>query len=247
MNRTFVVACGLAGLVATPVSAQTTPPAAKTTTAPVVRPASVPSKYDVELASSRPKRGMSPGAYLKDPSQAARSYKTALFAAKCIANSGDTQSLQRYYGADDKSAPLTGLVGEVKRQYGRCAGRMETPTAMFLPSALAETLVLMEDTGQFADRALSVNVDRANMFIGADRDDVAPLDKVARCMAVYSPGLAINVLQSEVRSSQEVAALDALYSNSLECGNANRPDAIPITLQRGALALALYQWTHSPT
>ena len=69
------------------------------------------------------------------------------------------------------------------------------------------------------------------------------IDSIAGCLAVYSPGLAYKVLQSDSGSEEEAAALEGLYSQTPECGLSKTPSEIPALYQRGALATALYKWS----
>ena len=41
---------------------------------------------------------------------------------------------------------------------------------------------------------------------------------------------------------RDVAALDALYASTPECGVAERPKKVPLSYQRGVFAMGLYRW-----
>ena len=70
------------------------------------------------------------------------------------------------------------------------------------------------------------------------------LAMIGRCAAAYSPGLVQGVFAQKPGSDAEAKALDTLYSSTPECGLTARPDELPATRQRAALALGLYDWLH---
>ena len=70
------------------------------------------------------------------------------------------------------------------------------------------------------------------------------IETVGRCLAAHSPGLAYHVLQADVASKAEEAALAALYAATPECGVPKPPADIAPSIQRSAVASGIYHWTH---
>ncbi len=133
------------------------------------------------------------------------------------------------------------MIRRVERGYGGCIRRSGQSDPVFYPAAFAEAL-LIKDQATYSDRAMAVDVDQADAFIGENDENIGLLDKVARCMVVYSPGLAMKLFESEVGSADEMARLNALYSSTPECRNSSAPKGVTSSLQRAAIAYAFYNW-----
>lgn len=112
-----------------------------------------------------------------------------------------------------------------------------------LNGALAETL-LKHDGITYEDRAPLVDVNEAERFSGVVPGARIDLDMVGRCVAVYSPGIVQQVLETTPGSAEEAAELEALYRQTPECGLGGRPDSIPASLQRLSVAKGLYLWVN---
>jgi len=166
-------------------------------------------------------------------------YELADGVAKCLVRRTDAAG-DLLGGAMTRDPEYTNLVNALKRKYSRCA----TADAAGIPipminGALAEELVKSSNP-TLDDRAKAVNVSKAEPFYtdSAGRS----LDTVGRCLAVYSPGLAMKVLQARIATPAEKAALGALFSKTPECGYSVPPSNFSSQEQRGAVAAGLYHW-----
>ncbi|HYD23285.1 MAG TPA: hypothetical protein VEB68_00700 [Croceibacterium sp.] len=162
--------------------------------------------------------------------------------ATCILRRGGEKA------ADYLGGPLAGdpsyarISAALTGRWRTCTNNVAAATASNISDALAEQL-LKNQAPTLADRAPAVDEDAAHAFYG-DLAGPITFDNVAGCLAVYSPGLAYKVVQTEVGSDEEKAQLQAIYQQTPECGLQSMPAAIPQLYQRGALATALYKWTH---
>ncbi len=166
-------------------------------------------------------------------------YEVADGVAKCLARRTDAAG-DLLGGAMTRDPEYANLVYALKRKYSRCA----TADAAGIPiplinGALAEELVKSSNP-TLEDRAKAVNVSVAEPFYtdSAGRS----LDTVGRCLAVYSPGLAMKVLQARIATPAEKAALSALFARTPECGYSVPPSNFSSQEQRGAVAAGLYHW-----
>lgn len=161
---------------------------------------------------------------MRDQKGYARHYRDALKVAACI---GEAET------------PDPGLSFEQRLLAHRdCLDKGERMDGLSLRAALGE-----RDLGPLdglPDRALSVDVDAARRFSGVEPGAKIDMAMIARCAAIYSPGLAGKVLAPDPGSREgEGAALDALYAGTPECGLRQRPEALSTTFQRATVALAL--------
>jgi len=148
-----------------------------------------------------------------------------------------------YLGGVLAGAPEYARIAEaLSGRLSNCAEVSAAATASAISGALAERLVLKEAPA-LADRAPTVAEDAAHRFFGELKGPVT-LDNIAGCLAVYSPGLAYKVLKTKAGSSDEGVALEAVYKETPECGMPAAPATVPASSQRGALATALYKWSH---
>lgn len=179
----------------------------------------------------------------RSPASATEHYSTSLFEARCVVGTSSSRAASLIGGEGTKDPTYRNVARVVPSRYRSCVrepGGQIVP--MLLSAAIAEQLVL-RDAGSFDDRAKSVNIDEAAKFHG-DLGGQVSVGKIARCLVVYSPGLAYRVLHTDVGSDSELSALDALYAKTPECNVHSRPDSIPAAFQRGAIAEGLYFWTH---
>lgn len=178
---------------------------------------------------------------LVDPIYSSAIHGQADTIAKCLAKRGGDKAgdlLGGQLAGDPDYAHIgTALNGKLKR----CAESDSVAPAIAISGALAEEL-LSAKAPHFDDRAAGVTDETARKFFG-DLNGAVTIDSIAGCLAVYSPGLAYKVVQSDSGSKEEAAALDALYSRTPECGLSKTPAGIPVLYQRGALATALYKWS----
>lgn len=161
--------------------------------------------------------------------------------AKCLMRRNDTAG--DLLGGAMTSDPEYGkLVKALKSRYSRCA----SPEAAGIPvmminGALAEELVKAGNP-TLDDRAKAVNVSTAEPFYTDPSG--RSMDTVGRCLAVYSPGLAMRVLKANIASPAEKEALSVLYAKTPECGQPAPPTNFSSQEQRSAVAVGLYHWLH---
>lgn len=154
---------------------------------------------------------------------------------------------------NDKAAALLGgamtndpkyghLISALKGKYRKCNTAVEAGVPLvMINGALAERLVEVA-APSLEDRAKSVNMTMAEPFY-TDASG-RTISTVARCLSVYSPGLAYKVLSTPASSPQENAALDVLYGRTPECGMSRQPSGISPDEQRSAIAAGLYHWVN---
>ncbi len=175
------------------------------------------------------------------PGELAEQYSLAQTTARCIVGIGGSDAASLLGGDLTDDPQYQGVRTAVWREYRTCSrgGRV---APLMLNYAIAEQLVLRAGSAGLEDRASFVNMDEAEAFYGSFEGEVT-LVKVARCVSVFSPGLAYKVLETPVRSEAEAAALDTLYRSTPECGVSNAPSDVGRAFERGAVADALYHWT----
>ncbi len=179
-----------------------------------------------------------------DPEKAAAAYENALIGARCVVKLSGERGANLLGGPYTKDTNYRVLAKAMGRRYRGCGRDAGAVLPLMMSNAIAEQLMLGQTDRQFEDRAMSVDVDKAAAFHGDFDKGPLTFDTIARCAAVYSPGLVFHVLQADPGSSAESTALNALYQQTPECGIAQQPTSIPPAFQRGALAAALYHWTH---
>lgn len=170
-------------------------------------------------------------------------YGHAYTVAECLAKKAGTEAsgmvggpMSADPGFDKLAKALTG------RKYSRCVSAEAAGIGMdMVNGALAEALLKSEGKA-LDDRAKSVNVTAAQGFYGDGKS--VTIDSLGRCLAVYSPGLAMKVLASAAGTKAEEAALGALYKQSGECGVSAAPSGFTSIEQRSAVAAGLYHWLH---
>ena len=212
-----------------------------------------PALAQVQPPKSRPVVGVKPpevrGVFAREhdisnmrgPGVDVTAYGRASTIAECLVNSGRSRAPDLIGGSLAGDPGYAKLERGLRGKYESCAADLEAP-AMMISGALAERLTLAEAKSE-ADRAPNVNVDEATKFHG-DLSGQVTLETIAGCLAVYSPGLARKVLTTDIASEAEAAALKTLYTSTPECGMQEAPAGIEAGYQRGALATALYAWTH---
>jgi hypothetical protein len=178
-----------------------------------------------------------------DAVRASAVYKTGSGIARCMVGIGGDKAADLIGDPDTPDKAYRDLGRALQRRYASCVREDGVIPPMIVHYGLAEALLLREEGPGLDDRAPSVNVDEADAFSGVGPGTVT-MDSIARCLAVYSPGLASKVVRSDVGSSDEAASLEALYARTPECGVSAPPETIPAAFQRGSVAVALYQWTH---
>ena len=174
-----------------------------------------------------------------DPKVADETYRNALVAADCILALGDRAGRALAEGGEGLA-----IGGEIYTRYRACARQPNAALRLVIDGAVAERLLAAEAVAPGPPRAPHVDVDDATRFHGDLAMEHVSLTSVARCAAVYSPGLALEVLHSKVGSDSEEESLAALFAQTPECGLASPPATIPAPVQRSAVAVALYRWRH---
>lgn len=177
-----------------------------------------------------------------EPEQASATYSIGTGIGRCMVGVSGDKAGELIGGPNTSDANYRNLGRAIRGRYSACI-RDGSVSPMIVNYGLAEALVMRDESLAFEDRAMDVNVDEAEAFSGILRGQ-ATMDGIARCLAVYSPGLALKVVRSRADSPEEAAALQVLYSRTPECGLSTPPHSIPVVFQRGSLAVALYQWTH---
>lgn len=175
-------------------------------------------------------------------SDAEVAYAGASSIASCLARRGRDQA-GSFLGGSLMGDPDYAKISEaLTKRYSNCASNTAASTARAISGVLAEQL-LVKQAPALEDRASGVSESTAHAFFG-DLTGVVTFDNVASCLAVYSPGLVYKVIQTEIGSKGQTAALQALYQQTPECNMSAPPAQINPAEQRGTLATALYKWTH---
>ena len=166
-------------------------------------------------------------------------YSDAMGVANCL-----------YASSDGKVSPLVGgplsddpgysHLSKAMRKSSACLRGTNPAIAFFVGAALAEKSVLAEHVS-LPPRAMTLNMDVAEPFYTPASGSLT-IDHVGRCLAVFSPGLAEDVLKTKVGSESEKSALDKAYSSTPECGVSKAPEKIPALMQRAAIAYGLEAW-----
>lgn len=170
-------------------------------------------------------------------------YGRAYEVAECLAKKSGKEAAGMVGGPmsadpsyDKLAKALTG------RKYSRCVSADAAGIGMdMVNGALAEALLKGEGVA-LDDRAKSVNVTAAQAFYGEGKG--VTIDSLGRCLAAYSPGLAMKVLASAAGTKAEEEALVALYRQTGECGVRSAPSGFSGIEQRAAVAVGLYHWLH---
>jgi hypothetical protein len=140
--------------------------------------------------------------------------------------------------SDEQYSALTKALSS---RYSRCVDAKAAGIPMdVVNGALAEALI-KKSRATFDPRAKSVNVTEAEKFFASPSPTMA---SIGRCLAIYSPGMAKDVLDASAGTSVESTALNTLYAKTPECGVEQQPPGIPAAEQRAAIASGLYLWTH---
>lgn len=170
----------------------------------------------------------------------AEAYRHSKSVAQCLASS-EEGSLSAYVGGPLSDDPkYQKLTKYLRKSADKCVKPNPSAVQMLVAASLAETEVLGHE-GEYEPRAMSLNVDEAEAFYTPKKGS-ATVDHIGRCVAVYSPGLSVDVLKAEMGSPAEEQALDTLYKSTPECGLSARPASVPNVLQRAAIAFGLHDW-----
>lgn len=240
------LAIALAACVSIPTisSAQTTPAPAPTPTPP---PTSDPVGAPPPSASTSP----GPDDYrFRDEyerhqlseykSEKAKAYDKASEIISCLVRRSKDQAASYFDGALAGDKAYSDLTGALTGKYSLCLNRQSTGVPMYvLNGVLAEKLIL-RDTPSLSDKSGPVDVLSVQSFYLQD-GKIASLGGLARCLVVYSPGLAYKVLDSKAATGAETDALAALYASTPECGVPTPPKVSSFD-QREWLATALFAW-----
>ena len=159
--------------------------------------------------------------------------------AQCLAL-GNSQAGWLVGGAMTNDPRYRRMVRALRGPFRECSIDGPGIPLALISGALAERLV-ESATPTFEARATAVNVNVAKSFYNDPRGRT--MTTVGRCLAVYSPGLAYNVLSSHAGSASEQAALSTLYRQTPECGQPTLPSGVPEGEQRSAIASGLYLWS----
>jgi hypothetical protein len=180
----------------------------------------------------------------QNPAAASRIYDRSLTLAGCMVGLSGERASAFVGGPSTKDPQYSNLSrAMIGGRYGGCMRNddLSALSPRLLSSAIAERFVVENYGATYADRAAQVNVDHAASFHG-DLNGPVTIVNIARCAAVYSPGLVRKVMDTRSGSAEEKGALDALYARTPECGISRPPADISPTVQRAALAGGLYEW-----
>lgn len=178
--------------------------------------------------------------YLQNPRASALQYGNSLQTAKCIVRISGDRAASLVGGADTPDPRYAKLNSAMNGRLKACArDGVDGMSPSVLSSAIAERLIVQDNGLQ--DRADGVDSSQAQAFHG-DLKGSTEIAGIARCVAVYSPGLARKVMETEVGSAAEGSALEAAYTQTPECGVTRTPTNIAASFQRAALADGLFKW-----
>ena len=177
--------------------------------------------------------------YVSQPALASTAYRDSVQVARCLHSDGLESNWSDGPLSDDPE--YKSLSAALSSRNGICARRSGSANLTMVSSALAE-FRLKDMSLSLADRATSVDEDVAQAFFSPAQGSVT-MAHVGRCLAVHSPGLTQQVLESRPGSTAEDAAMAELYGATPECGVASAPEGIATAYQRVALAHGLYVWT----
>lgn len=167
-------------------------------------------------------------------------YRDSKSVAGCLA-SIEEGPLSPYVGGPLSEDPKYKLLSKrLRKSADKCIKPNPAALQMLVGASIAELQVLGHE-GTYEPRAMSLNSDEAEAFY-TPKNGSATVDHIGRCVAVYSPGLSVDVLKAEVGSPAEEQALDKLYKSTPECGLSARPASVPNVLQRAAIAFGLHDW-----
>lgn len=219
------VGLGLTVLISAPVSAQQAPPI-------------VPDRPNSDFQREFDRRLT----ITNNPEKAADTYSQARTIADCLMSRNGAQAVG-LVGGEMTDDPDYGDIKKALRGDDRtCVKDAAAGSPALISAALAEKLIVA-DGEQYEDRAMKLDLDAARAFYQTD-DGKPTLNSIARCVAVYSPGLVRKVFDTQVGTASEGDKLDEVFLQTPECGLIKRPDGVETVFQRSAMATGLYEWTH---
>ena len=166
-------------------------------------------------------------------------YSDAMGVANCIYNSSNGQ-VSSLVGGPLSDDPGYSHLAKAMRKPTACLRGTNPAVAFLVGAALAEKSVL-EEHDSLPPRAMTLNMDVAEPFYTPESGSLT-IDYIGRCVAVFSPGLAEDVLKTDAGSDEEKVALGKLYGSTPECGISKTPEAVPPLMQRAAIAYGLEAW-----
>lgn len=178
-------------------------------------------------------------ALMQSPKLFAAAYRSAQDVADCIVEH-DPEAARSVLAAGGEADAIAALVKD-HRQKCNASSSTSLPADM-IDGALAEALFAGAGLS-LEDRAMSVNVNEAEQFSGLVPGADIDFAMIGRCIAVYSPGLAGKLIDTDAGSNSEEEALSMLYRQTPECGLRESPDGVPEVYQRAMIASGLYRWT----
>lgn len=178
-----------------------------------------------------------------DPASAARMYDSSSLISHCVVKLSGDRAGALLGGPGTSDPRYTKLSNAMTGRYTSClrGASAKSLSPALLTSAIAEDLIKRGGAGEVPDRAPNVNIDKAKAYHG-DLNGPVTIVEIARCEAVYSPGLVNKVLATQPGSTEEASALGVMYAATPECGMFTTPSGVSQILQRSALANALYGW-----
>ena len=169
------------------------------------------------------------------PNIHAETYRVAQEVADCLFGSLGDEATAMVPASDDDVIRIVG---------NACFGQARAGVhKSFLHGAISEAYIKRHDK-RYEPRAARVDVDAAEQFSGLVPGVDHDFDMIGRCVAVYSPGLVRDLLETKPGGRDEKKAVDRIYAATPECGLAKSPKRVPSSFQRAAFATGLYQWMH---
>lgn len=139
----------------------------------------------------------------------AREMTAADIAAKCLAKEARGKAAEMVGGPMTDDAEFKRLSKGLFGRYRTCAPTVEGVPLLLISGALAEELVRLKQPA-LQPHAVPADPAAAKAFYASSGG--LTIDSLARCLAVYSPGLAYRVLATRIGTADEKAALSQLYA-----------------------------------
>ncbi len=163
----------------------------------------------------------------------------AVDAARCLVRTAKDKAGALVGGPMTDDPSLKRLSRGLSGKYRNCAPTTEGVPLILISGAVAEELVRIKQPA-LQSRVAPADPASAQAFYASTGG--LTMDRLGRCLAVYSPGLAYQVLSAAIGTPAESEALRQLYAQTPECGVRATPKDIPAVEQRTAVATGLYYW-----
>lgn len=227
-------------------SAQTSvpgPPSRDAYGNPTVRNVSAPSSAGDGLKTGF-QREFDSMALMTQRESYAKAFKIASTVSGCVLGKLGADAGGLVGGAMSEDEKYERLADVLNAKNSSCLRAEAAGIPMSVVNAALAEQILRKDEAALEPRAMSLDQDKADKFTTMAPGIKMNFDIIGRCVAVYSPGLAYDVLKTETGSDAEKQALDKLYASTPECGLKEAPGGVATGYQRGVVATGLYHWLH---